>query len=387
MEIPIKVQTKMRADEQASFSLHAFGSFSGSSFHLFHEGTGESFELHSSGFIKLPPHVTFDGLKLIVDSAFPQESNILAPSFVCANDSFKIQPENFQNGIVYELYADNGLSIIEPGSSLWSGNMKEGDNLFTLVGRSACSSRVLADSILVEKVTPPAPEVMNSLICQGETATFSVKEIQGINFHWYTLSTDTAIHVGTRYETGPLVKSKNYYISAIDSLGCESPRTRVMAEVISYDSVSIEFVGGILTSSYAEGNQWFFNGDKLEGEVGQTLIAIDPGLYGVVVTVGSCQVSAEYTYTVTNVEEQGTDAIVDVYPNPSIDRLYIRFRPEFNVELIDILSSSAVSVRYLCDISSDRGMFGIDTTFLTSGLYIIFLNIQENPFLVKFIKH
>jgi hypothetical protein len=65
---------------------------------------------------------------------------------------------------------------------------------------------------------------------------------------------------GNSLQTPVLDKSKTYYVSAVNSFGCEGERKVVKAEVVKYEEVVIsEVETGILSSSYVSGNVWYLN--------------------------------------------------------------------------------------------------------------------------------
>ncbi|HEX5172100.1 MAG TPA: T9SS type A sorting domain-containing protein, partial [Cyclobacteriaceae bacterium] len=160
-----------------------------------------------------------------------------------------------------------------------------------------------------------------------------------------------------------------------------------VADVVLYDSVVITLQDGVLVSNYSEGNQWLLDGEELPGERNGTLVPSGPGIYSVVVALGACELQDQFDYVVTGVSEKSVLNNVMIYPSPCIDRLFIRFRPEINIEIMDVLSSSGISVNYLCTVECNNEICEMNTSCLPNGLYIMSLTEGQNSYQVRFVKH
>jgi hypothetical protein len=63
-----------------------------------------------------------------------------------------------------------------------------------------------------------------------------------------------------------------------------------------------------LTSNYPNGNQWFFNGEKIEGATSQTIQPQQSGIYAVEVSAHGCATSSQVEFTIPVKEEEVTPA-------------------------------------------------------------------------------
>ncbi|MCK8495274.1 hypothetical protein M0L20_25620 [Spirosoma sp. RP8] len=113
---------------------------------------------------------------------------------------------------------------------------------------NGCSATATATLTVNEK--PLAPSANNVSVCQNSTPVSLVGSVtQGSNLRWYTRSTG-----GTGSSTAPTpptstVGSTTYYVSQLNSSGCESDRTPVTYTVTPLPNPSI--VG--LADSYCQG--------------------------------------------------------------------------------------------------------------------------------------
>lgn len=146
-------------------------------------------------------------------------------------------------------------------------------------------------------------------------------------YKWYESSSSElalAESAEPEFTTPVLDKTKTYYVSVANALGCESSREAVVAKVINFDDVTIEEVENKLVSSYEEGNQWFRDGILIGGATSQEFTPSESGVYKVEVVIEGCKTSSERTYSVTGLENDLSDSVLTLYPNPVENTLSIR---------------------------------------------------------------
>ncbi len=88
------------------------------------------------------------------------------------------------------------------------------------------------------------------------------------------------------------------------------------------DTVSIEQSGNTFTSSYAEGNQWYLDGQPIPGATTPSIQATKAGTYSVTVTTEGCSTSASRTFGVTG-EAEALASAIRITPNPVMHELNI----------------------------------------------------------------
>lgn len=392
LEIPVKI-SMVQASNKVTFAVNGFGLLEGSDFHLYNAITGEKIKIDKAGSTLVFPSgmTSVDALTLIIDSPMPGEAEVTAPHKLCGQDSLVIQVQP-QKGIMYKLMYEgeeittgfdrSSGSFVVPGK-----NLTEGNNSFQLVAMSACATRTMNELLRVEKIITRPPEVKGDVACQSGSMTLMAGGDLSIqDYQWYKTEEDTVLlYSGARYVTPILTKSRTYYVSSVDSNGCQSARMPVVAEIIAYDSVTITLSDGILVSSYAAGNQWYFEGEILPGEDQQTLVPDKPGIYSVKVALGYCEPEVKFDFVVTDVEYSPGTINIQVYPNPSHERLFIRFRLPL-IELFNVLSSDGTPVNYICSAGPEHESWEINTAHWPSGLYMLCFRIADDHSFIRIVK-
>ncbi len=141
--------------------------------------------------------------------------------------------------------------------------------------------------------------------------------IEPFDFTEYTLFIKTILPKGDSVYLG--TTENGVFSLPFDRNFCVNPpRPSITATNLNSDKP-------VLTSSAANGNQWFLNGLLLEGATGSTLEAIGSGTYTVVSTINGCasEVSEGFVLVITGAEEKSTSPNVQLFPNPVQQALYV----------------------------------------------------------------
>ncbi|GIV35642.1 MAG: hypothetical protein KatS3mg032_0021 [Cyclobacteriaceae bacterium] len=141
---------------------------------------------------------------------------------------------------------------------------------------------------------------------------------------------------------------------------------------------------GVLTSSYATGNQWFKDGLPIEGATGQSFEPTESGTYTLTVQIGTCafQAPESFTHIVTgiNPEQKG----LMIYPNPAYRELVVLI-PTGDEAVINLTSMSGNSVKS-GTVSGNLGAVNLDISDLKEGLYLVTVTSKGKVFRSKFLK-
>lgn len=145
----------------------------------------------------------------------------------------------------------------------------------------------------------------------------------------------------------------------------------------------------LLTSNSSSGNQWFLNGEEVEGATGATLVPETSGEYSLQVTLDGCsRVSepVEVTVTVTGIRE-GTAEGIRFYPNPA--SAWIRVQAESlpaGTVSYSIMNTAGVQVASgSCDAQHLIKGYEFDLRALAGGVYFVQLRTGDSTIRGRFI--
>jgi len=191
-------------------------------------------------------------------------------------------------------------------------------------------------------------------------------------YRWYETieSTDPILDANaSSFKTPSLTQTRNYYVAAVNSAGCEGERKVVKAEVVKYEEVVIsEIETGILSSSYTTGNVWYLNDTPIPGATNQTLAVSESGVYKVETSIGNCKSTSAREYSITGLESELAGSGVSYYPNPVTDLLTVRVAHSDNINRVDLISSTGVRLESATIKNSEAV---IDMRNHPAGLYLI----------------
>jgi Ig-like domain CHU_C associated/Secretion system C-terminal sorting domain len=317
----------------------------------------------------------------------------------CETDQYKVTLEDTQDGIYYfaELGGQAvGDSVLSTGSdpitlSIPSSSLAVGTNQIVVKGFNYCSTVGMNDMISVDHDELYAVTSKDVTGCQtGEVMLEASGSPENGSYNWYE-EEGSATPVDGQHEstfiTPSLAKSKTYYVASVNAVGCEGPRVAVKANVVNYDPVEItEPNPGEFTSSYTDGNQWYLDGEMIEGATGQTLTPTESGTYSVDVKVGSCTTSAARQYEVTGIDEFDSHRMLNVYANPFVDILRVRVSsPKVEqMSIFDNLGAKIGDMTLSRELSETEGMIDMSTS--ASGMYFVKALLDGKIYTVKVIK-
>ncbi|MFM9051300.1 MAG: T9SS type A sorting domain-containing protein, partial [Bacteroidota bacterium] len=133
---------------------------------------------------------------------------------------------------------------------------------------------------------------------------------------------------------------------------------------------SITESGNMLSATLASSYQWYLNGQLLNGETGQSLNALQSGIYVVRTTdANGCvfQYSSGFNYQLSTSTDHSVDEkIFSVYPNPTTGVVNIkdgsRFGYNFEVEVFDFSGRCVLR---------NRNIYSIDLREYGPGSYAV----------------
>ena len=245
------------------------------------------------------------------------------------------------------------------------------------INAQGCESIRSKISVVVNAL-PAAPVVSNSTYCIGSTTSaLTATALSGNTLRWY----GTNATGGTASSTPPtpsalVTGTTDYYVSQINTQGCESIRGIIKHIVNPLPAKPIISWSGVQFSTTASGvnYQWLLNGAPISGATASTHKPLNTGDFKLRITDpnGCINVSDSFKLVVTaisNLVATPTSNIAMVYPNPASTQLVLEFStlPSINLNFQLVSPSGKV-------LSSSTGrnkINVIDVSKLESGNYFI----------------
>jgi hypothetical protein len=143
-----------------------------------------------------------------------------------------------------------------------------------------------------------------------------------------------------------------------------------------------------LSSSRETGNRWYLN-NSLLGHEDKILTPVSPGIYTVQVDIEGClsPVSEPYYFLVTDIKQSSRESPFIVYPQPSHDRLFIKYRGNMTAEPVRITLVNSQGNIVLSKKENAQNIISTDIRELSPGLYVLELSTRDKSYFVKIILH
>ena len=335
-------------------------------------------------------------LELVMSELFTDLQIEALGSQVCADAMPTVTLPASQSGILYSV-TKNGTTLAEPmagnGGSLIFNLPQEllsvGDNVLEVVASNGCSQSILAQTPIVRKeIIEQVSEVEEASLCKGGSLTLKAFGASaGALYRWYDSSTATvalAESAQNEFVTPVLDKTKTFYVSVVNALGCEGERVAAVAQIINFDDAAITEGDNTLSSNFTSGNQWFKDGVAIAGATSQTFKPEETGLYKVEVTIGACTTSAERVFTVTGLEDEAFEGLMIAYPNPVKDELLLEVKEGIfagSPRIVDLMGREVGTIKLKEEGAVSRGKF--DFKGQASGIYLLQLSDRNGKLINK----
>ena len=289
----------------------------------------------------------------------------------CAVDTLKLSVTNSQKGEKYKWFYGTKVDSSNVTSKFFTESTKL---VISKVDSLGCEAKTDTISITKLGIVPP-PVISNATtlsFCAGQNVVLKSTAI--IN-QWYlngNAITNAISSSLTVYASGI------YKVKAIDgecSSVLSSAVTVVVNPIPTIPAITIDANGG-LTSSAAEGNQWFFNDVKIDNATQKTYNPTKSGNYTVKV-ISPCEsdISKPFSIVITSTEEAILNQVL-ISPNPFSNRFKINFPLEFGhsaqINVINFSGASVYRKTYVFDGEQ------LDLSHLDSGNYILNLLSNDN---------
>jgi PKD repeat protein len=124
--------------------------------------------------------------------------------------------------------------------------------------------------------------------------------------------------------------------------------------------------GNTLLSSFSTGNQWYLNGNPLNGQTGQSITPLSNGVYTVVYTSPEgCQSTSE-PFSLSTSVNNSININFEMFPNPAADKVRIQWNSfgSYTIRLLD-LTGRVVFNQFVTGNSTE-----IDLRNFADGIYL-----------------
>lgn len=265
------------------------------------------------------------------------EVNNLADSFsvsqskpTCKSDAVLLQATgSLPNGTFKWYDSPNAALPLAEGLDFLINSLSSSREYFvTFTSNSGCeSSRIPVTASIVDFNPSMEVKLENAIVCAGERHILSVNEAaDAITFEWFDSSGSASpIATGNKIITNPLIATSDYYVRAVNNLGCVSSLVKVTAPVsvsinplnLNFNSTSVCREGEATIHSVNDqstsGYRWYTSMDDLK-----------PVHEGKTFTTGSLSVATKFYVSAVDVngcestQRKEVNVQVTSYPEPII---------------------------------------------------------------------
>jgi hypothetical protein len=262
---------------------------------------------------------------------------------------------------------------------------------------SGCQASAPASFAVTVMGVPVAPGAITGVheLCVGENASYSVSPVTGALSYDWTVPAGATIFEGEGTPSikvffGPGASSGNINVAAVNNCGSgpASPNFAVTVNPIPPTPVVTVDADYLLTSSAPNGNQWYFNGNVIEGATGQTHQAEEEGFYWTIVTLNGCssQESNQVEVIFVGIDEiPGTS--LNIFPIPNSGKFTVSFANQaettYRVAVVNHLGATIYEKADL--VISGRGKLEVDLGNVSQGIYTLTVQNQNNRVMRKII--
>ena len=266
---------------------------------------------------------------------------------VCAGEEVTLTASGPTN-ITWEEGVENGVPFIPEFSSSYAVFGDEGNDCI-----SSNSIEINVNSL------PSAPQILASEeeICSGTGITL-------LALGDGTLTWDNGVENNVEFFPS---ESTTYIATSTNEFDCAASTSIDITVNQTPAAPTITLFNGSLVSSAASGNQWYLDGEAIDGANNQTLENPSPGNYTVEVSNNGCSNISE-AYVVLSTEEAFFSNAL-IYPNPAENVLKIKGL-ENNTQFELLNAQGQVLLASMLNQNTNT----IDVSELATGVYVVRLS-------------
>lgn len=330
-------------------------------------------------------------LEVVVNvDLIPELSSVSAPSETCFGQDVIITANASPSAVEYRWF-DSENNLIKSGSesSLVISSIQQNASYSVVAVNSlGCAGNKFDFEILVNP-SPAQPMVEGASSCNSAALVLKASGANnGELYRWYDSMEGGNLLLeseNSEFTSPEISQSTTYYASIVSTKGCESTRSAVIANIIEILPAEINVLdNNVFQSNYTEGNQWFFNGESIEGATNNTFVPTESGVYTLQVTSdGGCVSSIDIEWRVLGLPQHLYGLIV-AYPNPASSKINIK-SDQLVLESVVVYDLTGSKINVVFDrIDNHHGSVSLDD--LAKGIYVIQISTDEGLVNKRFIK-
>jgi PKD repeat protein len=319
---------------------------------------------------------------------------------ICAGTSVTFNATAINGGTPSYQWLLNGVNVGGNSSLYTNPSLANGDVVScAMTSTAACASPTTVNSNGISMVVNPilSPSVIISSsptgpICPGASKLFTAIPTNGGTAPTYQWTVD-GVNAGTG-STLSGIFTNGQVISCImtSNLACVNPTTATaMPITISIFTVTPVIIAdnfGTLVSSAANGNQWYEQtGGLIGGATSQNYTPVSNGYYYTIVTdINGCtDTSNVINLTTVGVDENSSNSLFSIFPNPTNGDVTITFSKAIDNGLLKIENAIGQLVYNEVINQAANSTKTMDLTKYAMGVYFIIIKDHDAEYRQKLV--
>ncbi len=220
-------------------------------------------------------------------------------------------------------------------------------------------------------------------VCEGDPIELIGNDLGNATYDWSGPDAYSSGDQNPMINSSQISNDGDYYLTTTVN-GCTSDSAQISITVNPTPAApTITQNGNVLTSSYASGNQWYLDGNVINGATNETHTAVTPGVYTVQHTSPEgCTSPASEPLDLSDLSVAGEYfQHVTIAPNPFENALNLE-----NLEPGSTLTISDVTGKIVDKISVHTTHTTLETSRWKQGVYFMTIEHQGVTHTVKLIK-
>ncbi len=320
----------------------------------------------------------FQGSALVVLKNIPR-AKIKLPKVsnveVCRGDSVTLIASEGYDNAQYRWYSvPTGGTVLHVGNSF---KVKTDINKTYFVSAYALGTEGVRNSAFVKVIERPNFDLGADFVACEKTE-LNVVGVNG-NVIWNDNSTSKTLEV---------TKSGTYWVKVTNQNGCSKMDTIQVTINPLPETPVISINGSMLTSSNANGNQWYKDSVAIPNATSQTYTAIESGAYTVRTTdaITGCvsRKSSSVAMILLGLDETLASNEFKVYPNPNDGKITVKFNIEQRSNVKIRITNLIGQTVYENNLFNFEGNYSesVDLSKFANGQYLVnvyndFVNMQK----------